>query len=88
MGTRYEKQVKMVFVRESGLSWCSFTGFWLSWTAGVSYQWRSVDGSARVRWASRDSLVGLRHLVRCRGDTGIGMVKAKTLRPKFQIIVA
>ena len=68
---------------EGGLSWCSFTGFWLSWTAGVSYQWRSVDGSARVRWASRDSLVGLRHLVRCRGDTGIGMVKSKDTSPKI-----
>ena len=37
---------------------------------------------ARVRWASRDSLIGLRYLVRCRGDTGIGMVKSKDTPPK------
>ena len=40
----------------------------------------------RALWASQDSLVGLGYLTRCRSDTGIGMVKAKTLRPKFQII--
>ena len=72
-------------VREGGLSWCSFTGFWLSWTAGASLQWRSGGGLARVRWVSQGSLVGLRYLIRFRGDTGIVMVNAKALRPKFRI---
>ena len=54
---------------EGGLSWCSFTGFWLSWTAGASLQWRSGGGLAGVRLVSRDSLVGLRYLIRCRVDT-------------------
>jgi hypothetical protein len=58
-------------VREGGLSWCSFTGFWLSWTAGASLQWGSGGGLARVRWVSRDSLVGLRYLIRCRGDRSV-----------------
>ena len=54
--------------------WCSFTGFSLSWTASASRLWGSGDGSTLVQWASRDSLVGLRYLVRWHGDTRIGMV--------------
>ena len=64
-------QLVKIVSGEGGLSWCSFTGFWLSWTAGASLQWRSGGGLAGVRWVSRDSLVGLRYLIRCRGDTGI-----------------
>ena len=56
-------------VREGGLSWCSFTGFSSFQTAGASCQWRSHGGSAAVRLASRDSLVGSRYPARWCGDS-------------------
>ena len=48
-----------------------------------SKRWRLGDGSTRVRWASRDSLVGLRYLVRWYGDTGIVMAESKALLRKI-----